>query len=307
MVVFLIGAPRSGTTILSQCLGRHAKIAHLYEPYYIWDYYTGFKDSDKRTPEDLTPRSRAFIRKNFKLFSRKTAKPIILDKLPENCFRIPFLASVFPDAKWIYLYRDGRDVTLSMHREWKRRQLTVLKKDYQYYYRVVRRVFQLQPFWRFRGLQFLYELKSGRSINPNFYLNKSKWKGRPGWGPRFDGWEDYFNRYEVIEFNAYQWLHSVESAQYGLSNITATKQIEIRYEDFIRNPQDILARVLRFLDLAMSDDFFQRIPPINAHNFGKWETAFSAKQLGHIGPILNPKLIELGYVHDNQWYRQIDE
>lgn len=42
----------------------------------------------------------------------------LLDKMPKNALRIPFLARAFPDAHFIYLYRDPREVLANMLLAW---------------------------------------------------------------------------------------------------------------------------------------------------------------------------------------------
>src|SRR5690606_13738695 len=42
----------------------------------------------------------------------------LLEKTPKNALRIPFLKAVFPDARFIYLHRDPRQVLPSMLEGW---------------------------------------------------------------------------------------------------------------------------------------------------------------------------------------------
>jgi hypothetical protein len=42
----------------------------------------------------------------------------MLEKTPKNSLRVPFLARVFPEAHFIYLYRDPRQVLSSMIEAW---------------------------------------------------------------------------------------------------------------------------------------------------------------------------------------------
>jgi hypothetical protein len=42
----------------------------------------------------------------------------MLEKTPKNSLRVPFLARVFPQARFIYLYRDPRQVLSSMIEAW---------------------------------------------------------------------------------------------------------------------------------------------------------------------------------------------
>ena len=44
---------------------------------------------------------------------------ILLEKLPINNFRLEFLNASFPDAKYIYLTRNGLEVSKSIEKEYK--------------------------------------------------------------------------------------------------------------------------------------------------------------------------------------------
>ena len=50
----------------------------------------------------------------------------MLEKTPKNSLRIPFLAAVFPEARFIYLHRDPREVLASMMEAWTIRTLPYL-------------------------------------------------------------------------------------------------------------------------------------------------------------------------------------
>src|SRR6185436_7295920 len=43
----------------------------------------------------------------------------LLEKTPKNSLRVPFLARAFPDALFLYLYRDPRETISSMLDAWK--------------------------------------------------------------------------------------------------------------------------------------------------------------------------------------------
>src|SRR5690606_33866497 len=43
----------------------------------------------------------------------------LLEKTPKNALRVPFLAEVFPDATFLYLYRDPRETISSMLDAWR--------------------------------------------------------------------------------------------------------------------------------------------------------------------------------------------
>jgi hypothetical protein len=108
--VFVIGAPRSGTTFLGSCLGRLPDISYHFEPRLTKAAARCVYDGS------WSPRRGAAV---FRL-SYSTLLLAALDgghrfaeKNPENSFLVPFLAAEFPGAQFIHIVRDGRDVTVS--------------------------------------------------------------------------------------------------------------------------------------------------------------------------------------------------
>ncbi|MGH2543441.1 MAG: sulfotransferase family protein, partial [Ardenticatenaceae bacterium] len=59
------------------------------------------------------------IRRVFALYARRQGKPRYGDKTPGYVMHIPLLATLFPEARFVHLIRDGRDVALSLREmEW---------------------------------------------------------------------------------------------------------------------------------------------------------------------------------------------
>ena len=125
--LFVIGCARSGTTLLQSLLAQHRDIANWSEASILWDpsgYY--WSVSARETPplwvdpegytarwrRDNLPRGRE-IRASFGLFQGITRKPYLLNKNPENLFRIPDILSIFPEAHIVHIVRDGRAVVSS--------------------------------------------------------------------------------------------------------------------------------------------------------------------------------------------------
>lgn len=291
---FVVGAPRSGTTILGEVLGRHPDIAQWYEPYFVWNYHVGNGDSDLRTADQATEKRRAFIRREFEIFLARSGKKLVVDKSPDHCFRIPFAQAAFPEARWIHLLRDGRDVTLSIHREWKKREQVVLNRSIGGMMSLTAGMLRRQPYWRNRAQALWFEVKSLKTLNPAKAFNKSKWQGQVGWGPRFPGWQSELACRELIQFNALQWERSVAQVQESVKDIPKGQFLEVRYERLIARPAEELARIFDFLGLDRSPagsiglDF-------DAHNTGKWRTALPDREQQLIQAVLAPRLEALGY------------
>jgi hypothetical protein len=158
-----------------------------------------------------------------------------------------------------------------------------------------------QPFWRYRIMAVLFELNSTFSLNPARYLNKSRWQGKEGWGNRFRGWKEYLQMHSTLEFNAMQWIKSVEAVQDYWSLLPEKNKIEIKYEDLLRSSRTTLGKILETLEVDIPSGFFEEIPALKKNNFHKWNKEFGKEQLKEMSPIITQKLVELGYEKDPNW------
>ena len=302
-VAFIVGSPRSGTTILQEILGIHPQIGHFYEPYYIWYFHVKDQTTDYIPGGAISQKETKWIRNKFILFGKLLGKNFVLDKLPEHSFNLPILTKVFPNAKIIHIIRDGRDVVLSIKKEWKRRQRIVEHRGFGGLLRTATNMFRRQPFWRFRALALWHELKNNFSLNPSRYLNKAKWKGEVGWGPRFIGWEKVLHTESLIRFHAYQWLNCIAQIQKDLPSVSRSNVFTLRYEDMVSdNYQYLVSEIMDFLQLPCTRTYIGTMPKIRLGNTKKWQKELSQGEIKEIGPIVADKLIELGYESNKNWY-----
>jgi len=302
-VLIILGCGRSGTTILGETLGKHPALANWYEPYFIWDWHVGIPGNSVRRAEDLTPKARDIVRREFRLYAANSGKPWVIDKSPEHCFTIPFVHAAFPNAKWIHVIRDGRDVIASLFREWVKREAIARNLDIRGFAAVVREMLELQPFWRNRFQAVLFELKTNLSPDPRKYFNKSKWRGKNGFGARFSEWELGFDELPTYAFNARQWVESERAIRENKGCIPVSNFRTIRYEDFLSDPVGEIGSLLNFLDLE-TDAIEEMVAQVWNANSGSWKCQFDADMLRRIADIANPTLKELGYIQEaNWWYR----
>ncbi|HDQ41912.1 MAG TPA: sulfotransferase [Desulfonatronum sp.] len=299
--VFILGSPRSGTTILGEVLGSLPSVAHWYEPYYAWERHLSGLPDDVWSIDQLSADISLKIKKDYLCFARLSKKDILVDKTPTHAFNIPFIQRVFPDARWIHIIRDGRDVTLSIRREWEKRAAIVRQKDWAGFFRITRNMLARQPFWRFRLMAVLHELRTKASFNPSRYLNKTRWEGYPGWGPRFPGWKSYLEQHTTLEFNAMQWVTSVNAAMDDLRALPEENTLEVRYEDLIVNQDEVLSDILAFCGAIPSSSYLKELPRLKANNSQKWHNAFDASEIEMIKPILTAQLSKLGYLDKWPW------
>ena len=293
--VFIVGCSRSGTTILGEILNGHTAISNWYEPEFIWNKFTGNMHSDVRTEQQLKHSHKEYIRREFSLFKKKSKAKIVIDKSPLNSFKISYIKSVFPGAKWIHIIRDGRDVTLSLNKEWEKRRHIVEEMDFLSLFKVVKRMIKYQPFFRNRVQAVFHEINNSQSKNIRTVFNKSKWNGNVGYGARFHGWEDYHKTQTPLEFNAMQWVKSIEAINEEWSGIDSRNRLEIHYESLLGEPKRTINNIIDFLGCPREPDFVSNMPKLKQNNFNKWESGFNKSELSSILPILKPLLIKMGY------------
>jgi hypothetical protein len=141
--LFIVGCPRSGTTLLGRMVDAHPDIAVIHEGRFAPEWYerrrgltaNGFVTPElidkllghppfehvsvgRRELEGLLPRGKPvtyadFVAGIFDLHGRAHGKPLVGDKTPHYVRSLPTLHSLWPAAKIVHLIRDGRDVAQS--------------------------------------------------------------------------------------------------------------------------------------------------------------------------------------------------
>ncbi len=118
-LVFLVGFPRSGTTLLDSILRSHSKIRVLEEKPFILDIrHNYFKKYNNNLSSllKLKQNDKDLIRKQyFKniLHTHNDHKKIIVDKFPLSIIELGFIKCIFPNSKIILSMRHPCDVITS--------------------------------------------------------------------------------------------------------------------------------------------------------------------------------------------------
>ena len=162
--IFILGMPRSGTSLVEQILASHPDVfgagelkdlAVLTRNFGTADspreFPAGIVDLDSEGLEDLGKEYIARIR------SRSVDTKYITDKLPPNFLRIGLIKAILPNAKIIHCTRDPMDVCLSLFKNYfsgavnYSYDLTELGQYYNLY-------FNLMEYWRKTLPGFIYDL-----------------------------------------------------------------------------------------------------------------------------------------------------
>ncbi|WP_271606690.1 sulfotransferase family protein [Bradyrhizobium sp. CCBAU 11434] len=132
-VCFLLGLPRSGTTLLAHLLQHHPDIVAPPEPWLMLAL-EAFGKVDQRHPAgssliktatseflgriDRTIASRAYADAAYDQYLADAGKRIIIDKTPRYWTVLEFLESVYPEAPHILLMRNPYAIAASLKSTW---------------------------------------------------------------------------------------------------------------------------------------------------------------------------------------------
>lgn len=122
--VFITGLGRSGTTILGVLLSLHREVGFLNEPKAMWhvidprqDVNGNYGGRDVRyrlEAAHVTPEIAARARRVFGRYLGVVGAKRVVDKYPELIFRVDYVKGIFPDARFVFIYRNGVDACQSI-------------------------------------------------------------------------------------------------------------------------------------------------------------------------------------------------
>jgi hypothetical protein len=290
-VAFLVGAGRSGTTLLYKLLCLHPQVAYIsnYENRLPWfpdglaaraigghvdtklhawfnrqgnAYFVDRPWFRKLFPtphegesvyracgvplypardELPDPRTMQRLRGRFTTLRQRAGARVFLTKRTANNRRLRYLSAAFPEARYIHLVRDGREVAHSLAAvEW----------------------------W------------SGHTV---------WWDGRTAAEMERCG-------ESRLSLCARNWVRELEELRTQLQPIPAHRLVELRFEDLLRDPVGQLDRVVRFLGLGFSPAYRDAIEALQLRPMrARWGAEWDAHELACVLRETQPMLRQLGY------------
>lgn len=280
--IIIIAAGRSGTKILRDMLCTHSKLVTwpCDEINPIWRYGSARYPTDELPLERATPKVKHYIRSQFEKVLKRYGGERVVEKTCANTLRVEYVYRVFPEAQFIHLIRDGRDVAASARRRWTgeadagymlKKARWVPPPDIPYY------AFEFAKNRLYRLLNSERKLKS--------------------WGPRFSGIDELVQTKSLIEICGIQWVKSVEAARRGFQRVPPSQVLDIRYEDLARHPLEVFAEIFEFCELEFEErsrSIVQRA--VTDKNVGKWRDELSEDDLGKLMPHIESTLKQEGYI-----------
>jgi hypothetical protein len=271
--IFIISAPRAGSSLLYQLLAQATDVWSLgVESRGVIEgiprLHPANRDFDthRLTDADADPPTARALRDGFLASVRdrsgrrymcapedeRPAKLRLLEKTPENSLRVSFLNAVFPDALFVFLHRDARQNVSSLIEAW----------------------------------------------HSDGFVNLPR---LPGWPPgRWcfllpPGWRSLRGA-PLTDVAAYQWYAANMHALDDLIGIPSERWTVVEYADLVVATESVIHRVCEFLGIAIGPqmaDALSREPPLSATSLTppspvKWRTnpEFRETSLANMGPLM---------------------
>lgn len=276
--VFVVGCPRSGTTLVQRMLDHHPDLAVANDTHFIADSLSGVLDAGDppltadvlevvrshrwfkrlRLPDFRVDAAAAgaatygeFVSRLYTQLARSRGKELAGDKTPDYVSQMGVLGRLFPWAKFVHVFRDGRDVALSV-------------------------------------------------------LGWAQNEERGHVGPaRFVMWDE-----EPVAVTALWWEWLVSQGLRDGAALAPDRYIQVRYEVVASRPGDALADILGFLELPFSERAlaYHRTTPPPALGYGSnrawlpptpglrdWRTEMPPRDVELFEALAGDLLIQLGY------------
>lgn len=200
----------------------------------------------------------------FKLVFKRNYR--IVDKNPSNCFTVDYLAKAFPDAKFIYITRDGNVNTSSLMNAW---------SDHKRF-----------PF------KFRKYLTAGKQMNIQGY-DGDVWKF--AFPP---GWEEYLDK-SLAEVCAFQWASAHQYSLEAFAKMDSSRYMQVKFEDLLAAPDELMTKVCDFVEIdynAKLRKIVQDMPLVNTSSKPS-ESKVSRNQeaIKQVENYISPMQKRLGY------------
>ena len=132
--IFILGMPRSGSSLVEQVLSNHPSVFGAGELDTI-DYSFNKLIQDKNLNENMITNAFYALREKYiKRLENITDKPFVIDKLPLNFFWIGYIKKLLPNAKIIHTIRDPIATSFSIFKTFFQRQPKFCLRSRRYHW-----------------------------------------------------------------------------------------------------------------------------------------------------------------------------
>jgi len=290
-VAFLIGAGRSGTTLLHKLLSLHPEIA----------YISNYDNKASWLPPGLASRTVA---------DRIDVKLNAWFNRGGNAYFIkrPWLKKLCPTPHEGELLYARCGLPLEVMQESKPAALVIENMRQRFEQIRVnsgatvivskrtannRRIEALDTI--FPAAKYVNLVRDGREVAQSLSLVEW-WDNHPLWWDGRTPLELESTGEDRLSICAKNWALEVEKIDAGLGEISAERVHTTRFEQLLADPIDQLGDIIRFLGLSVPDQYISAIKSLGlSYKPGRWSSDWSAEQLSKVMQIEQPLLDKLGY------------
>lgn len=272
--LFVVGCSRSGTTITYETLVASGHFLSFgYEIPQFWDQlygpHTNGWESEAATAANARPEHRDSA---LRFFYQRLGRGLVLDKTCINAMRVGYLHALFPQARFVFICRDGRDNVSSMIDGWKHG-----RTDGGFGLAKFLGVFPEQV-----------AIHDGAFREWHFFIPP--------------GWRNY-NHAPLEDVCAYQWITCNRLALDAAAQLPGSQWIAIRYEDLVERPVETFRDVFERLGLPFDTSLREHCAgianrPTSIVKGGpkklKWKE-HNPDAIERILPMIRPMMLRLGY------------
>ena len=270
--IVVIGAPRSGTNMLRDLLTSLPGFGTwpCDEINYIWRHGNVRFPSDEFTREMATSPVVHYIRRHFRKIAERYDLQVVVEKTCANSLRVEFVDIVLPDAKYIFIRRNGLDAVGSALQRWR------APLDVPYLARKAR-------FVPVTDLPYY----TARYLWNRVYRLISKERRLAMWGPRLSDMDGLLERISLEEVCALQWKMCVDRAGDAFAQMHGERFIQVTYENLVRDPVDQLRRVIEFLGIDVPETDLRILASgVSAASIGKGRGFLGDELIARLTPLL---------------------
>ena len=291
-IIFIVGAGRSGTNLISDILSADPRFFNLHENRYVWNFGQRDLSTDFRPPSAASDRVVRYLHKHFDGRAADRNVDFLIDKTPGNALRLPFVKTVFPNGKVINIIRDGRANVASRIMLWddrdagSRNPKLAMARRFLEHVRYMRRhgclpTERLPVFVRDNALEFLGAMFANRK-----HLA----------GERVSGLRHITATEGLRVARAVQWRETVMRSVVDGRKLGPDHYHELRLEDLARQPQKSCRKLFAFLGLtppAASTEFIAG--ELELDRIDRWKRHLTPAMQSELEPIIRPTMEFLGY------------
>lgn len=278
--IIVIGAPRSGTNMLRDAMCALDGFATwpCDEINSMWKHGHLRYSYDDLAAELASTRLSRFVNRKFERLAATHHVPTVVEKTCASSLRVSYLARLLPDARFVFIYRNGLDAVASAVKRWRS------PMDLGYTMRKLRFVPPADiPVY---GMRFLK--------NRIRQWSDSEQRLR-AWGPMTSDIEAAAATGDIEKAAAIQWKQCVE---YSLDQFPGgSPAATVCYERFVAEPEAEMQRLVEALGYSLPDtQISHAVADVRPDKSGRGaEWLAGTERQAELGTILEPALSRLGY------------